>query len=116
MIEGAGVVRSQMSLARAGAAIDAIGAAIGPGTPVDRAHGELCNLVTAAGSVLRSATVRCETRGAHARSDFPEPSEAWRRRIVHSGAGMAVFPGPPGAPPVAGAGSSYGPDGDEPSR
>jgi L-aspartate oxidase len=96
MIEGAGVVRSRESLARAGAAIDAIGAAIGSGPPVDRAHGELCNLVTAAGSVLRSATVRCETRGAHARSDFPEPSEEWRRRIVHSGAGMAVFPGRPG--------------------
>jgi L-aspartate oxidase len=107
MIEGAGVVRSQASLARAGAAIDAIGAAIGPGTPVDRAHGELGNLVTAAGSVLRSATVRCETRGAHARSDFPEPSEEWRRRIVHSGAGMAVYPARP-VPTPDGA--------DEPSR
>jgi L-aspartate oxidase len=93
MIEGAGVVRSRESLARAGEAIDAIGVAIGSGPPVDRAHGELGNLVTVAGSVLRSATVRCETRGAHARSDFPEPSEEWRRRIVHSGAGMAVFPG-----------------------
>jgi L-aspartate oxidase len=107
MIEGAGVVRSQASLARAGAAIDAIGAAIGPGTPVDRAHGELGNLVTVAGSVLRSATVRCETRGAHARSDFPEPSEEWRRRIVHSGAGMAVYPARP-VPTPDGA--------DEPSR
>ena len=92
MIEGAGVVRSAPSLARAGAAIEAIGAAVGAGTPVDRAHGELGNLVTAARSVLRSAAVRCETRGAHARSDFPEPSEEWRTRIVHSDAGVVVLP------------------------
>ena len=32
-------------------------------TPADRAHGELANLVTAARSLLRSATVRHETRG-----------------------------------------------------
>jgi L-aspartate oxidase len=103
MIEGAGVVRSDVSLARAGAAVDAIGAAVGAGTPVDRAHGELGNLVTAAKSVLRSATIRCETRGAHARSDFPEASEQWRRRIVHAAAGVVVLP-------AAGSGA------DEPSR
>ena len=94
MIEGAGVVRSAESLSRAGRAVDAIGAAAGTAPPVDRAHGELANLVTAAQGVLRSATVRCETRGAHARSDFPEPSDAWRRRIVHTGAGVSVLDGP----------------------
>jgi L-aspartate oxidase len=93
MIEGAGVVRSADSLAGAGRAVEAVGAAIGPGTPPDRAHGELVNLVTAAGSLLRSATVRRETRGAHARSDYPEPSERWRRRIVHADGGLAVLDG-----------------------
>ncbi len=73
MIEGAGVVRSAGSLAAAGATVEALGAEMGPAParPTGR-HGELANLVTAAASVLRSATVRCETRGAHARSDHPE--------------------------------------------
>ena len=100
MIEGAGVVRSAESLSRAGRAVDAIGAAAGTASPVDRAHGELVNLVTVAQGVLRSATVRCETRGAHARSDYPEPSDAWRRRIVHTGAGVSVLDGPPPPTPA----------------
>jgi aspartate oxidase len=97
MIEGAGVVRSADSLAGAGSVVDAIGSAVGHGTPVDRAHGELANLVTAAGSVLRSATVRCETRGAHARSDHPDTLDEWRCRIVHSGDRIAIL-GDPLAP------------------
>jgi L-aspartate oxidase len=101
MIEGAGVVRSAESLSRAGRAVDAIGAAAGTAPPVDRAHGELVNLVTVAQGVLRSATVRCETRGAHARSDYPEPSDAWRRRIVHTGAGVSVLDGPPPSTPTS---------------
>ena len=65
--------------------------AAGPGVPVDRAHGELANLVTASKSVLASATVRCATRGAHARSDYPEAAETWRRRIVHTADGVALL-------------------------
>jgi L-aspartate oxidase len=95
MIEGVGVVRSADSLAAAGASVDAIDAVTGSGTPIDRAHGELVNLVTAAKSVLRAATVRCETRGAHARSDFPEASEHWRRRIVHADRGFGLLNGSP---------------------
>ena len=94
MIEGAGVVRSAGSLATAGAAIQALGAEVGTATPLDRAQGEVANLITAAMSVLRAAAVRCETRGAHARSDHPETSEAWRRRIVHDGEGLALLHGP----------------------
>jgi L-aspartate oxidase len=85
MTEGAGVVRSAGSLARAGATVSEVAAALDDGAPVDRARGELANLVTAAASVLASATLRTETRGAHARSDYPEPSDAWRCRIVHGG-------------------------------
>ncbi|HEY5110631.1 MAG TPA: hypothetical protein VII96_13570, partial [Acidimicrobiales bacterium] len=47
--------------------------------------GELVNLVTAATSVLASATLRTETRGAHARSDYPHLVDAWRCRIVDGG-------------------------------
>jgi L-aspartate oxidase len=85
MTEGAGVVRSAESLAASRTAVDAIGAAVGTATPPDRSHGELANLVTAARSLLSSATVRTETRGAHARSDHPDSSDQWRRRIVHIG-------------------------------
>jgi len=59
--------------------------------------------------VLESATLREETRGAHARSDFPELSEAWRCRIVHGSGdlvhGTAVIPTTPEAPVGAGGGS-----------
>ena len=95
MIEGVGVVRSADSLVAAGSSVDAIDAVTGSGTPVDRAHGELVNLVTAAKSVLRAAAVRCETRGAHARSDFPEASEHWRRRIVHADQAFGLLNGSP---------------------
>jgi len=99
MIEGAGVVRSAGSLSTAGVAIDAIGDALGGATPVDRAHGELSNLVTAARSLLSAAVLRCETRGAHARSDYPEASEAWRRRIVHTVGGVSVMGSAVGSTP-----------------
>ncbi len=94
MIEGAGVVRSAASLGAAGVSIDALGAEVGTATPPDRAHGEVANLITAATSVLRAATLRAETRGAHARSDHPEASERWRRRIVHDTEGLALVDGP----------------------
>jgi len=102
MIEGAGVVRSAGSLAAAGAALEALGAEMGDGIPGDRAHGELANLVTAATSLLHSATLREETRGAHARSDHAQTSDDWRRRIVHDRGGVAVMAGPPTPPSVAG--------------
>jgi L-aspartate oxidase len=87
MTDGAGVVRSAESLARAGRVVAEVADAMGTVGPRDRAHGELANLVTAAHSVLESATLRQETRGAHARSDYPESSDAWRCRIVHGDVG-----------------------------
>jgi L-aspartate oxidase len=97
MITGAGVVRSAESLDAAAAAVLGIADQVGNGVPPDRAHGELANLVTAATSVLSSASVRCETRGAHARSDFPVAADRWRRRIVHTSDGAALLdvPRPP---------------------
>ena len=103
MIEGAGVVRSADSLAGAAAAVAEVGAslqAIG-GSPARRDHGELANLVTAARALLSAATLRTETRGAHARSDFPASEDRWRRRIVHSGDRVAVLTGSAAAGPGA---------------
>jgi L-aspartate oxidase len=94
MIEGAGVVRSAASLAAAGASLERLRVEMGDGTPTGRDHGELANLATAAGSVLRAATLREETRGAHARSDHPDASERWHRRIVHDAEGVSVGAGP----------------------
>jgi L-aspartate oxidase len=103
MIEGAGVVRSAGSLAAAATAVAEVGAslqAIG-GTPARRDHGELANLVAAARALLAAATLRTETRGAHARSDFPATQDRWRRRIVHSGDRVAVLTGSAAAGPGA---------------
>lgn len=93
MIDGAGVVRSRDSMVRAAGVVDHIARTLG--TASDRTGGELANLVTAATCLLRSATLRTETRGAHARSDFPAPDERWHRRIVHVGEG-SVGDGRPG--------------------
>jgi L-aspartate oxidase len=110
MFDGAGVVRTADSLDQARQAVDSIAAAT-PGTPTDRVHGELANLVTAARALLDAATARTETRGAHARSDFPQADDGWRRRIVHQGGKVGILPGtvgphlgssPPPPPPPTG--------------
>ena len=81
MTRGAGVVRSAASLGTARAAVDDIAAALG-----DRARsvgrGELANLVQLADALLEAALARTESRGAHARAEFPETDPAWRRRQV----------------------------------
>ncbi len=94
MIEGAGVLRSPESLAGAAAEVGAVArqlsaahhrATHGGGRGDGRAAGELANLVTVSGALLRAAERRHETRGAHARRDFPETRPVWRRRLVHRG-------------------------------
>jgi L-aspartate oxidase len=81
MTEGAGVSRSAASLAQAAEEVAAL--APPPGGPAGGPHGELRNLVTVAAALLAAATAREETRGAHARDDFPEISDAFRCRLVH---------------------------------
>jgi L-aspartate oxidase len=95
MIEGAGVVRSADSLAGAAAVVAEVEATLGAsvGPPRRRDHGELANLVAGAQALLVAAALRTETRGAHARSDFPATDDAQRRRLVHSGDRVAVLTG-----------------------
>jgi len=105
MIEGAGVVRSPDSLVTAAAEVGAVAGRLRAASAVasgnGRAVGELANLVTVAGALLRAAYARQETRGAHARRDFPEARPVWRRRIVHRAvAASGMRPAPP-APPGA---------------
>ena len=47
------------------------------------AAGELANLLQVADALLASATARTESRGAHARAEYPETEPSWRRRLVH---------------------------------
>ena len=79
MTIGAGVVRSEESLAAARAVVeDVAGPGRGPAT------WELANLVEMARAVLAAAAARRESRGAHSRSDFPEQDPALRCRLVPS--------------------------------
>jgi L-aspartate oxidase len=47
------------------------------------AWAEVRNLADVAATIVRAATVREETRGAHTREDFPETDPALRARFLH---------------------------------
>ncbi len=79
MTFGAGVTRSAESLASTTHLLDEV---IRTVSPVDHAGHELVNLAFAGLALVAAATAREESRGAHARSDYPERSEAWARRLV----------------------------------
>jgi L-aspartate oxidase len=85
----AGVLRSDASLAaaagaasRGGAVADAALAAP-DASPADLAAAhELRNLATVAGALARAARARTESRGAHARRDFPDLDPGLQVRLV----------------------------------
>jgi L-aspartate oxidase len=80
MWEDVGIVRSAESLRRATAVLSAWAASAPPGT--DRPARELDALLTCSRLVAEAALRREESRGAHYRTDFPEPRDEWRRHIV----------------------------------
>ena len=82
MTRGAGVVRSAESLAGARAVVDDAGAALRGAAP-SVGTGELANLLRLADALLTSALARTESRGAHARREYPDTDPAWRRRLVY---------------------------------
>ena len=82
MTEGAGVLRSSASLATAADEVGDV-AATAATWPAGRAAGEVANLAAVATALLRSADARIETRGAHARVEYPDSRPEWRRRLVH---------------------------------
>ncbi len=75
-----GIVRDAASLSRAKAVLSAWHAALGP--PTDRPSQEVADLLVCARLVTEAALLREESRGAHYRTDFPEPREEWRKHIV----------------------------------
>jgi len=93
MTAHAGVLRSAASLVEARAAADAaataasIGASAGAGAVEDDATArcELANLAVVGQALSVAALAREETRGAHARTDHPEISPAFRVRFVLRG-------------------------------
>jgi L-aspartate oxidase len=87
LTRGAGVVRSARSLSEARTLVDDTAAALGDRTS-SAAVGELANLLQVADVLLASALARTESRGAHARREFPETKESWRRRLVHGSIGV----------------------------
>jgi L-aspartate oxidase len=80
MTRGAGVVRSATSLQGVRASIATAKAVASVGGGHDAA--ELSNLVSCAEALLAAAAARTESRGCHVREEFPDPDEAWRRRLV----------------------------------
>jgi aspartate oxidase len=74
----AGVLRSAESLSRALAACADVELGDGP------AAWELANLATVGAALCVAALEREESRGAHSRSDFPDPDPALRMRLVAS--------------------------------
>jgi len=50
--------------------------------PSDKSSYELNNLVLCARLMTEAALLREESRGAHFRTDFPQPSPAWRKHII----------------------------------
>jgi L-aspartate oxidase len=87
----AGVVRDDDTLRRAAAAIEQAMPGRDPVTPEDWEHQ---NLLTVGAAVVAAARARLETRGAHTRTDYPDTSPLFRRRILVLPAGPAGPAGP----------------------
>ncbi|MGH9060431.1 MAG: hypothetical protein ACRDZY_13095, partial [Acidimicrobiales bacterium] len=81
MTAGAGVLRDAASLARTAEELDAV-CRPGDAPPATVAAAELANLSTLAAASARAAEARTESRGAHTRTDHPDPSGDLRVRLV----------------------------------
>jgi L-aspartate oxidase len=80
--EGAGILRERASLARAEARLAEILAGAEGNSPGRRGL-EAHNMALVAMMIARSALFREESRGAHARTDFPARDDArWRRHTL----------------------------------
>lgn len=75
-----GIIRSGRALLEAASILSGWEDNLPP--PVDRPSYELNNLVLDARLMTEAALIREESRGAHFRTDFPEPSPAWQKHII----------------------------------
>jgi L-aspartate oxidase len=76
-----GIVRDGASLAHAAETLAAWHSALP--APHDRDSQELADLLLCARLTTEAALKREESRGAHFRTDFPDPREEWRRHLVY---------------------------------
>ncbi len=83
MTRGAGVVRTAASLADARVVVDEVATVLAGPVRSSAAGAELANLLQVGDALLVSAERRTESRGAHARREYPDTDPTWRRRLVH---------------------------------
>ena len=83
MWDHVGIERDADGLTHAVNTLTAWGAALPE--PGDRPGYDLRNAIVTARLVAESALAREESRGAHTRTDFPQTSRAWERRLVYTG-------------------------------
>jgi L-aspartate oxidase len=87
MWSNVGIVRDETGLSAAAARLASWALELkGEGRQVssDRASLELANMVLVGRLMAEAAHTREESRGAHFRTDWPDPRELWRRHIVFS--------------------------------
>jgi L-aspartate oxidase len=82
MSQGAGVMRSESSLTETLGILQQLATRTSSAPCI--AAWEVSNLYLLATAIVRSALARTESRGSHWRSDFPETSTAWEKRIIQS--------------------------------
>ena len=82
MSQGAGVMRSESSLRETLTTLEELGKRTSTSPRIEA--WEVSNLYLLALAIVKSALARTESRGSHWRSDYPESSEQWHKRIVQS--------------------------------
>lgn len=80
-----GLIRSGDGLRRALDELDELASACA-------ADSSTYHVVSLASLIALAALRRCESRGAHFRTDYPQASDEWRRRQVFSGGGLESEP------------------------
>lgn len=78
--DNAGIIRSKGKLREAALILAAWYETLQ--TPTDRPYYELCNMVLVGRLLIEAALIREESRGAHFRADFPQPSPTWEKHTI----------------------------------
>ena len=91
MSSDVGVVRDADGLALAAKSLGALLDGAGGSVSASVAAYEVANLAAVAAAIVAGATARLESRGSHARADFPATDDAQRGRYVQLGSDPPRF-------------------------